>query len=77
MTSLGLCVKSGVAAEIIGLPKGSIGENLYEAKIYLSTPEMFAWTVTIIVLGIIMEKIVMMLINKIVMKLEGMNYGEK
>ena len=34
---LGFCFKSGIAAEIIGLPANSIGERLYEAKLYLLT----------------------------------------
>ena len=31
--ALGICWKSGVAAEVIGLPNGSIGDALYRAKI--------------------------------------------
>jgi len=69
--ALGLCWKAGIAAEIIGLPRGSMGEKLYEAKIYLNTPEMFAWTVTIIVISVTFEKVVMFLINKTMDKLEG------
>ena len=37
--ALGICWKSGVAAEVIGLPNGSIGDALYRAKITLSTGE--------------------------------------
>ena len=55
--SLGLAWKSGIAAEVIGLPSGSIGERVYEAKIYLSTPDLFAWTVVIIVLAFIFEHV--------------------
>ncbi len=55
-TSLGLSWKSGIAAEVIGLPDGSIGERLYEAKIYLSTPDLFAWTVVVIILAFIFER---------------------
>ena len=39
--ALGICWKSGVAAEVIGLPDGSIGDALYRAKITLSTGELF------------------------------------
>jgi NitT/TauT family transport system permease protein len=46
--SIGLAWKSGVAAEIIGIPDGSLGEVLYEAKIYLNTVDLFAWTVIIV-----------------------------
>ncbi|MBC8536632.1 ABC transporter permease [Feifania hominis] len=54
---LGLCWKSGIAAEVIGLPTGSIGERLYQAKIYLSTGELFAWTVAIIAVSVAFEKL--------------------
>ncbi len=60
-TSLGLAWKSGIAAEVIGLPDGSIGERVYEAKIYLSTPDLFAWTVVIIILAFLFEKFFIML----------------
>lgn len=54
--SLGLCWKAGIAAEVIGIPDGSIGEKLYQAKVYLETPELFAWTVVIVVLSVIFER---------------------
>ena len=44
--------KSGIAAEIIGLSRNSIGNQLYQAKIYLLTPELFAWTIVIVLLSI-------------------------
>ena len=47
--------KSGVAAEVIGVPDFSIGEKLYMAKIYLSTAELFAWTLVIIVVSRVFE----------------------
>ncbi len=54
---LGLCWKSGIAAEVIGLPDGSIGEQLYQAKIFLSTAELFSWTIVIILISFLFEKI--------------------
>jgi len=69
--ALGMCWKSGIAAEIIGLPRGSVGERLYEAKIYLNTSEMFAWTIVIIAFSITFEKVVMFFINIVANKLEG------
>lgn len=62
--SLGLCWKAGVAAEVIGIPDGSIGEKLYESKIYLQTAELFAWTLTIILLSVGFEKIFLILTDK-------------
>ena len=52
---LGLCWKAGVAAEVIGLPDPSIGINLYEAKVYLDTPDLFAWTLAIVLLSVAIE----------------------
>ena len=54
--SLGMAWKSGVAAEVIGVPAHSIGEKLYMAKIYLSTAELFAWTFVIILVSRLFEK---------------------
>jgi NitT/TauT family transport system permease protein len=54
--SIGMAWKAGVAAELIGIPQGSIGEKLYEAKVYLSSSDLFAWTVVIIVISILFEK---------------------
>lgn len=62
---LGFCWKSGIAAEVIGLPNNSIGEQLYEAKLYLMTKEMFAWTVVIIGISVLFEKLILWFINKI------------
>ena len=50
--SLGLCWKSGVAAEVIGTPAFSIGERLYMSKIHLDTAGVFAWAVVIILLSV-------------------------
>jgi len=61
--SLGFCWKSGIAAEVIGLPTGSIGEKLYEAKLYLMTGELFAWTAVIVFVSVVFEKLVMLLIR--------------
>mgnify|MGYP004592925957 CR=1 FL=1 len=56
--SLGMCWKSGVAAEVIGTPDHSIGGALYLAKIYLDTADLFAWTAVIVVLSVLFEKII-------------------
>lgn len=60
---LGLCWKAGIAAEVIGLPNGSIGERLYEAKIYLETPELFAWTLVIILVSLLFERIFLLVLD--------------
>lgn len=50
-TAIGLAWKSGTAAELISIPAGSIGERLYEAKVYLMTGDLFAWTILIVLLS--------------------------
>ena len=55
--AVGLCWKSGVAAEVIGIPSGSIGEKLYKAKIYLETPDLFCWTVTVVLVSVACERL--------------------
>lgn len=68
---LGLCWKSGVAAEVIGLPDGSLGERLYHAKIYLETPELFAWTVTVVAVSALLERLLLRLMDKLLAKESG------
>ncbi|MEF9954905.1 MAG: ABC transporter permease subunit [Clostridium sp.] len=64
-TALGMSIKSGVAAEVIGVPDFSIGEKLYTAKIYLSTADLFAWTLVIILVSWLFEKLFLRLIELI------------
>ena len=68
---LGLCWKAGIAAEVIGLPDQSIGEALYQAKIFFSTPELFAWTLAIILLSVGLEQAMLMLVRSVRRRLEG------
>ena len=49
--AVGLAWKSGIAAEVIAVPRGSIGEKLYYAKVYLMTSELLAWTVVIVLIS--------------------------
>ena len=52
--------KSGIAAEVIGVPAHTIGENLYMAKIYLATADLFAWTIVIILVSSLFEKLLLL-----------------
>ena len=56
--ALGLSWKAGIAAEVIGLPDFTIGEHLYDAKVYLDTPNLFAWTLAVIVASVALEALV-------------------
>lgn len=64
-TCLGLAWKAGVAAEVISLPVRSIGRQLYYSKLYLETVDVFAWTVTVIVLSLLIEKLLSALLLRL------------
>ena len=55
LAAIGLCWKAVVAAEVIGVPKPAVGSKLYEAKIYLETDSLLAWTLTIVLLSVLLE----------------------
>ncbi len=63
--ALGLAWKSGVAAELIGVPNGSVGEMLYNAKLFLNTPDLFAWTLAIVVISVAFEKALLLLLKSV------------
>ena len=63
--ALGMSWKSGIAAEVIGTPEFSIGENLYMAKVFFSTDELFAWTAVVIVLSFLFEKGILWILRQI------------
>ncbi|MBQ8869172.1 MAG: ABC transporter permease subunit [Oscillospiraceae bacterium] len=66
---LGFAWKAGIAAEVIALPGSTLGLEIYNAKIYIETVDLFALTVVIIVLSIIMEKAFMWLLKKLSQKI--------
>ena len=71
-SALGLCWKSGIAAEVIGMPTGSIGERLQQAKVYLDTPDLFAWTLVIVLVSLIFEQSFLVLLRQTAHHLERM-----
>ena len=50
-SAVGLAWKSGTAAEVIAIPKGSIGAQLYRAKVNLATVDLLAWTLAIVLMS--------------------------
>ena len=54
-TAIGLAWKSGVAAEVLCLPKAAIGTQVYYSKLYLESPSLFAWTIVVVVLSMALE----------------------
>jgi len=63
-TSLGLAWKAGIAAEIITMPKNTVGAMIGEAKLYIMTAEMFAWTLVVILLSLLIEALFSALLKR-------------
>ena len=57
--SLGMSWKSGIMAEVLATPKPSIGKEMSTARTFLDTPDLFAWTVVVMVLSAVFEKLFM------------------
>lgn len=68
--ALGLCWKAGIAAEVIGLPAGTVGERLYTAKIYFQTPDLFAWTLVVVAVSAVCERLCLALLDALAGKAE-------
>lgn len=65
ITSVGLAWKSEIAAEIIAYTKDSIGMYINDAKAFMLTPTVFAWTSVIVILSIILEKLTKSLLRRL------------
>ena len=63
-TAMGLAWKSGVAAEAICLPAAAIGTQVYYSKLYLESPNLFAWTAVVIILSFALEKLIARLLGE-------------
>ena len=68
--AIGMSWKSGIAAEVIGIPTGSIGEMLYNAKIYFNTVDLLCWTVIIVIVSQLFEKAFIKVLEVIYRKIE-------
>ena len=45
---IGMSWKAGVAAELIGMAVGTVGERIYQAKLLIETADLLAWTVLVV-----------------------------
>lgn len=60
-TGLSLCWKAGIAAELIAQSPFSIGHEIYYSKIFVDAKNVFAWTIVIIIISVLFEKIFLIL----------------
>ena len=63
-TSMGLAWKSGVAAEVLCIPRPAIGTQIYNSKLYLDIPDLFAWTVAVVLLSLALEWLLRRLLER-------------
>ncbi len=62
--ALGLAWKAGIAAEMIGIPDGSIGEALYlYGSQWWDTTTMLAYTLAVVLLSLLFERLVLTLLR--------------
>ena len=66
--AIGMAWKAGVAAEVIGVINGSIGQKLYDAKIYFQNADLLSWTLIIILLSVTGEKLFVRLLRHLYRK---------
>ena len=62
-SALGLGWKAGIAAEVLTVPKSSIGRMIADAKLYLMTEDLFAWTLVVVVLSLLLQKLMLVLVK--------------
>ena len=76
-SSLGMAWKAGISAEVLATPENAIGRELYFSKTYLETPSLCAWTLVVIVLSIIIEKLFIAMLSRIGKRMNIALKGEK
>ena len=63
-TAMGLAWKSGVAAEVLCLPRQALGTQIYNTKYYLEVPQLFAWTAVVVVLSLVLERLLRLVLGR-------------
>ena len=76
-SSLGLAWKAGISAEVLTTPQKAIGTELYLSKTYLELPNLFAWTLVVIILSMVFEKLFILGIEKAGKRLKILPGGGK
>lgn len=67
-TALGMSWKAGIAAEVLCSLRNSIGGNVYTSKLYLESVDLMAWTLTVIVISLVLEVLISSLFSAVLKK---------
>lgn len=65
LTALGMGWKAGIAAEVLCTPRDSIGKYLYDAKVHIETVDTFAYTLLVVLISLVLEKVLSTLANRV------------
>ncbi len=68
VTALGIGFKSGIAAEVISLPKNSLGTIMWQSKGAVFFDEVYAVTLTVVILSIVIEFVIKGVVNLLLRK---------
>ncbi len=68
--AIGYSWKAAIAAEVIALPLGSIGEQIYQAKIFLDTKTLLAWTLVLVCISFALEKLMLLFLKSLTSNIE-------
>lgn len=60
---IGMSWKAGVAAELIGMATGTVGERIYQAKLLIETADLLAWTVLVVMASWACERVLVWLLR--------------
>ena len=60
---IGMGWKAGVAAELIGMAVGTVGERIYQAKLLIETADLLAWTVLVVATSWACERVLVWLLQ--------------
>lgn len=60
---IGMSWKAGVAAELIGMATGAVGERIYQAKLLIETADLLAWTVLVVAASWACERVLVWLLR--------------
>lgn len=70
-SSIGIGWKAGIAAEVLTVPALSIGKMIFESKMYMETVDLFAWTLVVIVISLVIETVLLKTLKQISKKYNG------
>ena len=60
---IGMSWKAGVAAELIGMAAGTVGERIYQAKLLIETADLLAWTVLVVAASWACERVLVWMLR--------------